>query len=428
MRHALSFAEPHAGSPEDDIHATETFPGADHRLLKHKEEVAYAKKMEKAWKELLSRVKKQPYARMRFQERVGAKPRSSRLKREVVLMSNILGEMEQIKSRVIELQCEIDGHRANGITGNCSEELQGIEQKVGEPLKQFLQSVESLRRLFQALLLPREKLIEHNQRLVLFIANKMLKRRDGCGDVTIRDSMQEGQLGLIRATDGFDYRKAKFCTYATWWIRQAIQNALPSNKMGMRPRAGSAQMRRLRKYRAEFFQREGRPASMEEIADGMACSHATVQKILQARQSPLSLDEAGEHDDCFGDIIADRNTPEPPDAVELLEKKEIVSSLLRHLHQRHRQVIDLRFGLSNGVPKTLEEISDIVGITKERIRQIEKKALAKLRDCGAAYLLSGSSSVATARSAHGAQRGGHPEHGDPGIPPASCTAGTRVFA
>ncbi|MFQ5855402.1 MAG: RNA polymerase sigma factor RpoD [Anaerolineae bacterium] len=224
----------------------------------------------------------------------------------------------------------------------------------------------------------RQQLIQANSRLVVSIAKKYV----GHG-VPFLDLIQEGNLGLIRAVEKFDYRLGyKFSTYATWWIRQAITRALADQARTIRvPVHMSEQINKLRVAQRHLEQALGREPTIEEIAAELDMSPRKIERVMEIAQRPLSLElPVGEEEDSeLGDFIEDEETPLPTEAAwqELL--REEIEQVLGSLSPREARVLQLRFGLADGYQHTLEEVGEKFGVTRERIRQIETKAIRRLR-------------------------------------------------
>jgi len=289
-------------------------------------------------------------------------------------------ELEEIEDDVEKLTTPADLEKALAQEGLAVDDpVRMYLKEIGQiPLLSIERETELAIRMYDGDELAKNELVESNLRLVVSIA----KRYVGKG-MFFLDLIQEGNLGLMKAVEKFDYTKGyKFSTYATWWIRQAISRAIADQSRTIRiPVHMVETIHRVSRSQRQLLQQLGREATIDEIAADIGMSPAKVQEVMKISQDPVSLETPiGEADDShLGDFIPDEENMSPEDAASYQLLREQINEVLSTLTPREEKVIRLRFGLDDGVTKTLEEVGREFDITRERIRQIEAKALRKMK-------------------------------------------------
>ena len=290
--------------------------------------------------------------------------------------------MEQISRRMLELQRQIDSMKnlksARDERANLQKELHDLELMTLESPKSLAERIESIHERFAAYEQAMRELSGGNLRLVVSIAKKYRNR-----GLSFLDLIQEGNTGLMRAVDKYEYRRGyKFSTYATWWIRQAITRAIADQARTIRiPVHMIETMSKLRKVSKKLLQEKGREPTIEETAEAAGVSLEETRRVLKISRHPISLDRpVGESEDSyFGDFIEDDSTESPVNSATQEMLKDKIDVVLKTLTYREREIIKLRYGLGDGYTYTLEEVGRIFKVTRERVRQIEAKAVRKLQ-------------------------------------------------
>ena len=284
-------------------------------------------------------------------------------------------ELEQIEP--VQVEEEIDMNLPDGT--NVDDHVRMYLKEIGKvPLLTADEEYELARKMSEGDEEAKQKLIETNLRLVVSIAKKYVGR-----GLLFLDLIQEGNLGLIKAVEKFDYAKGyKFSTYSTWWIRQSITRAIADQARTIRVPVHMVEtINKLIRVSRQLLQEYGRDATPEEIAKEMNMSLDKVREIMKIAQEPVSLEmPIGEEEDTrLGEFIPDEDAPAPSEAASFMLLKEQLVDVLDTLTPREERVLRLRFGLDDGRSRTLEEVGKVFNVTRERIRQIEAKALRKLR-------------------------------------------------
>jgi RNA polymerase primary sigma factor len=296
---------------------------------------------------------------------------------EIIEDFNIEEELDLDLENDVPLETEEGAAVAEGV--NIDDPVKVYLKEIGRvPLLSSDEEIELAERMAQGDPVARQRLSEANLRLVVSIAKRYVGR-----GMQFLDLIQEGNLGLIKAVEKFDHTKGfKFSTYATWWIRQAITRAIADQARTIRiPVHMVETINRVKKVSSQLLHKNGHEPSAEEIAQELDMSVDKVREILRVSQEPVSLETPiGEEEDShLGDFIPDDDAPSPADAASHTLLKEQLGNVLGTLTPREEKVLRLRFGLEDGRSRTLEEVGKEFNVTRERIRQIEAKALRKLR-------------------------------------------------
>jgi len=336
------------------------------------------------WETLRSANKKeQEEVRLAIRRR---RRRSVKLLEELALRTSkvtpLMKKLSSISTKMVELELRIEELKKVKEPGEdlevCQEELSGLEDLVLEDAQNLHRRVVAVRKIYNKYEDAKRKLSGGNLRLVVSIAKKYRNR-----GLSFLDIIQEGNTGLMRAVDKYEYRRGfKFSTYATWWIRQAITRAIADHARTIRiPVHMIETMSKLRNISKALMQELGREPTIEEIAKRAKMTVAETRRVLKISRHPISLDRpVGESEDSyFGDFIEDEKADNPVESATQEMLKDKIEQVLKTLTYREREIIKLRYGIGDGYTYTLEEVGRIFKVTRERVRQVEAKAIRKLQ-------------------------------------------------